>query len=93
MSVLKDEQVCSKWAYLLKMSYSAKNEQLCLNEQLYLKWAAGLSKIQLASNLQISLVSFITVFLVISAPGAFEIEIKHCYFKPAISAFYLVMSN
>ena len=76
------------------MSYSAKNEQLCLNEQLYLKWAAGLQKkIQHASNLQISLVSFITVFLVISAPGAFEIEIKHCYFKPAISAFYLVMSD
>ena len=28
----------------------------------------------------------VTVFLVISAPGAFEIEMKHCCFKPAISA-------
>ena len=27
-----------------------------------------------------------TAFLVISAPGAFEIEMKHSYFKPAISA-------
>ena len=34
-----------------------------------------------------------TVFFVISAPGAFEIEIKHCFFKPAISAPYLLMSN
>ena len=27
-----------------------------------------------------------TVFPVISAPGAFEIEMKHCHFQPAISA-------
>ena len=30
--------------------------------------------------------AYSTVFLVISAPGAFEIEIKHCCFKLAISA-------
>ena len=29
---------------------------------------------------------FITVFPVISAQGAFEIEMKYCHFQPAISA-------
>ena len=35
----------------------------------------------------------ITVFLVISAPGAFEIEMKHCCFKPAIIAPYLLWDS
>ena len=34
-----------------------------------------------------------TVFLVISAPGVFESEIKHYYFKPAISAPYSLVFN
>ena len=42
---------------------------------------------------QNSITKMITVFLVISAPGAFEIEMKHCHFKPAISAPFSLSSE
>ena len=34
-----------------------------------------------------------TVFPVISAPGAFEIEMKHCRFKPTINTLYSLKSK